>query len=96
MFYKTVVQAVLLFGSEMWVMTPRIIRTLGVIFHWVDQQMVGKNAEEHGQDLSVSPSGCSDGRGRLEEVETYVALCQNKITQSITTYPIMDLCLKAE
>ena len=29
MFFKVVVQAVLLFGSDMWVMTPHMVRALG-------------------------------------------------------------------
>ena len=32
----------------------------------------------------------------LQEVETYVFLCQNTIAQYIATKPIMDLCLAAK
>ena len=34
-FYREVVQVVLIFGSETWVMSPRIRKNLGRFHHWV-------------------------------------------------------------
>ena len=42
MLFKAVVQVVLLFGAEMWVMTPRIGRALGGFQHRVAQRIVGR------------------------------------------------------
>ena len=39
-FYLAVIQAVLLFGAEMWVVTPRIGRLLGLLYHRVDRRLV--------------------------------------------------------
>ena len=41
-FYKTVVQSWLLFGSEIWVMTPCIGSTLGVFHHLVSLRRMVK------------------------------------------------------
>ena len=48
-FYKSVVQAMLLFRSEMWVMTPCIGRTLGVFHHQVDQRFTGKQVRREAE-----------------------------------------------
>ena len=40
-FYVPVVQAVLLFESETWVMTPRVDKALEGFRHWLVQQILG-------------------------------------------------------
>ena len=42
-FYLAIVQAVLLFGAETWVATPRIGRLLGDFHHRVARQISGKH-----------------------------------------------------
>ena len=42
MFFKAVVQEVLLFGSETWVMTPDMGRALGSFQHRVSRQITGR------------------------------------------------------
>ena len=41
----TVVQAILLFGSEMWVVTPHIGKNLGGFHHQVFRQITGKKPQ---------------------------------------------------
>ena len=41
-FLKVVVQVVLLFGPDLWVITPHIDRTLGGFNHQVDRRLMGK------------------------------------------------------
>ena len=36
-----VVQAVLLFGSKTWVLTPRLEKSLEGFHHWLEQRMAG-------------------------------------------------------
>ena len=45
-FFKAVVQAVLLFVSETWVMTPRIGRALGSFQHRVARQIAGSQSKQ--------------------------------------------------
>ena len=51
MFFKAVVHAVMLFGSEMWVLTPRMGQALGSFQHGVARRIMErqpKNQEEEG------------------------------------------------
>ena len=41
-FFKTVVQAVLLFGSETWLMTPLMVRALGIFQHRFYRWITGR------------------------------------------------------
>jgi hypothetical protein len=40
-FYKAVVQSVLLYGSETWVITPTILQVLQSFHHWIASQITG-------------------------------------------------------
>ena len=45
-FFKAVVQAVLLFGLETWVMTPRMVRSLGGgVQHRVARRITGRQTK---------------------------------------------------
>ena len=44
-FLKAVVQAVLLFGAEMWVLTPRIKRALESFIHRATRRITGKQPQ---------------------------------------------------
>ena len=48
LFFKAVIQAVLLFGSETWVLTPRMEGALGSVQHRVAQQMTGSHMRRLG------------------------------------------------
>ena len=41
-FFKSVVQAIMLFGAETWVVTPRMVKALGVFQTQVAIQMTGR------------------------------------------------------
>ena len=47
-FYKAVTQAVLLFGAETWVLTPRMERALDSFQHRVAQQITGRQLRRRG------------------------------------------------
>ena len=46
LFYKAVVQAVLLYGLEKWFLTPWMVRTLGALYHRVAHRLMGQQAYE--------------------------------------------------
>ena len=95
--YVTVVQAVLLYGLEKWMMTLRIGRVLGGFHHRVacrmteQQHWIGRYGELLYTLLTEAMT-----EARLKEVETYISCRQNKVAHFIATRPIMDLCLAAE
>ena len=92
-----VVQEVLLYGSETWVMTPHIGSDLDGLQYRVYHRMT-----------VWQPRRGVDGRWRqpllaeamresgLKEVETYIYSLQNTVANFIATSTIVDLCLEAE
>ena len=42
-FFKALVQAVLIFGSEIWVLTPRMGRSLGIFQRRVARRVTGRH-----------------------------------------------------
>ena len=42
MFYTAVVQEILLYGLEAWVMSPRIGKALGGFHHWLIRRLMGR------------------------------------------------------
>ena len=87
----------LLFGSETWVTTPCVIRTLGGFQYRVDHQITGK------QTCNIPYSGWKYPpmrelmrESRMEEVSEYITQRQNTVVQYIETHTVMDICEEAE
>ena len=95
-FYVAVVQAVLLFGSEMWVVTPRMEKALLGFHHREVRRMAGM---VHGRQLNRAwvypPIGAVLETVLLEDIKVYIYRHQNMVAQYIVTCTIMDLCLAA-
>ena len=49
MIYNAVVQTVLVYGSEIWMMTGAMLTVLEGFHHWVARQIVGKTARRSGE-----------------------------------------------
>ena len=95
--YVTVAQAIMIYGSETWVMTPHIRMVLGRLHHRVAYRMMGRQSWI-GQDIGWVHTPLEDAMAEegLLEMETYVSPHQNAFAQFIVTSPIMDLCLAPE
>ena len=92
--YLAVVQPVLLYGSDTWVLTPYMQRVMGISHHGVARRLIGKQPQKERDGGWFYPplEDAMAGTG-LQEVETYVSRCQNTVAQYIETRHIMDLCL---
>ena len=88
---------VLLYGSETWVLTPRIKRVLGRFHHRVACRITVSQTQKVRYGGWVYPP-LEDAmvEAGLQEVETYVSLRQNTVAQYISARHIMDLCLAAK
>ena len=96
-FYMLVMQVVIIFVLDMWVMSPLIGRKLGRFHHQLIRQMMGKQPIWKVGESWVYPSLAAEMvEAVLEEVETYVSHRQKKIKHFIATIPIIDICLVAE
>ena len=92
-----VVQVVLLFGSETWVMTRRLDKSLENFHHRAVRRMagMGPKCKRYGTWV-YTPIGVELSMVCLEEIGVYISHHQNMVVQYIATRPIMDLCLAAE
>ena len=75
-FFKAVVQKVLMFRAERWVLTPSM-----------EQALSRQNRSWDSPTLSAAMAEAVFGDSR-----TYVTRRQNTVAQYILTQPIMDLC----
>ena len=96
-FYRAVVQAVLLFVSETWVMYPHTERALYIFLHRVICGLMGRQPIWKVDWSLVGPPFLEAmSETGLEEVETYISIFHKTYAQFITDIPIMNLCLAAE
>ena len=89
-----VVQAVLIFGSDTWVLTPWFEKPLESFHHRAVRRiavMVPKH-QQYGT-LVYTPIGVVLATVRLEKIGVYIARRQNKVAQYIATHTIMEFCL---
>ena len=92
-FYRAVAHAVLLFGAENWVLTPRMERALDSFQHRVASSITGKQPRQRADEIWEYPSLVEAlGEAGFEGIRKSVTRRQNTVAQYIATQPIMDLC----
>ena len=92
-FFKAVVQQVLLFGAETWVLTPRIERALDSFMHGAAQRIMGRQPwiGWDGKWYYPSLAGAMKEAG-FTEIKKSITNRQNTVAQYIATRPLLDLC----
>ena len=92
--YVAAVQAVISFGFEMWVATPRLEKSLAGLHQRAVRQMAGMGLGLQLDGAWVyKPIGAVMVTVGLDEIGVYIVRRQNTVAQYIDTFPIMDLCL---
>ena len=85
-FFKAVIQSVLLFGAEMWVVIPSMGRVLGGFRDQVARRLVGRlprrRPDRNWEYTSVEAARAEAG---FEPMKTYILKTQNMIAQYIAT-----------
>ena len=95
-FYKAVAQAVLLFGAETWVLTPRMERDLDSFQHRFSWRINGKQPWRQGDGSWDYPHMAEAmGEAGLEGIIKSATRRKNTVTQYIVTRPILYLCERA-
>ena len=83
-FFKAVIQAVLLFGAETWVVTPCMGKALGGFQTQVARQLSGKlPCEDNGRDVEIHLDGGSNGGGGVLDNG---GICQAALEHGRTVY----------
>ena len=92
-FFEAVVQELLLFGSDTWVMTPHMGRALVRFQHKVTRRITWRhpNRWEDG-GWEYPPLVAEMKEAGFEERGSYILKKQNTVVQYIATRPILDLC----
>ena len=92
-FFKVVVQQVLLFGAEMWVLNPQIERVLESFMHRAARMITGRQPQRGWDGKCYYPSlqGAMREAGFIE-IQESITRRQNTVAQYIATRPILDLC----
>ena len=91
--YKAVVQQVMLFGAETWVVTPKMERALSGFLHGAVRRLTGRQVrrEKNGDWYYPSLVGVMREAG-LADIRKSIANRQNTVAQYIATRPLLDLC----
>ena len=96
-FYRATVQAVLLFGSETWVTTPSMLRTLEGFHLRAARRMTGMMPKRKSDGSWVYP----DSEKVLKEaglrtVEHYIGVRRATVLRYVSERPIYELCMEAK
>ena len=95
-FFKAVMQAVLLFRAETWVLTPRIERALESFQHGAVRRITGRQPWRMGDGCwKYPPIKDSTREAGFKGIRKAITRRQNTVAQYITTRPIMYLCERA-
>jgi hypothetical protein len=94
MFYKAIVQTVLLFSSETWVVTPTLLQQLESFHHAVARRISGKRAT---LDVRTGvwkwpPIEEALALAGILPIAEYIRVRQDTIAEYVATRPIMDMC----
>ena len=92
-FYIAVAQAVLLFGSETWVLTSRMEKSLGSLQSRVARKITGRHLRQRKDRSCIYPplAGIMKETGMVG-IKISILRRQNTVAQFIATRPILDLC----
>ena len=92
-FFKAVVQAVLLFGAETWVITPTMERALERFQHGAARHITRRQPRRRGDGRwTYPPPKEAMQEAGFEGIQKAITRRQNAVAQYIATRPILDLC----
>ena len=92
-FFKAVVYLVLLFGAEMWVVTPNMGQFLVGLQDQVERRLMGRLRRRRADgNWEYTSAEASRDEVRFEPMETYIRQSQNTGVQYISTQSLLDLC----
>jgi hypothetical protein len=98
MFFKAVIQTVLLYGSETWVLTPRMLSKLEGCHQQIARRLMGRAPvylRREGQ-WQYSPIGDAMEEAGLFSIEEYITRHRNRIAVFVATRPLIAVCKEME
>ena len=98
MFYKAVVQSILLYGCKTWFITSQVLSVLEGFHHRMARCLSGKRPYYlPREDQWAYPPIAEVLEGAsLYPIKRYISVRQNTLVENIATRPILDLCRETE
>jgi hypothetical protein len=95
LFYKTIVQAVLLYGCETWTLTDTMYKVLDSFHHKVARRITNSMPKLVGGEWVYPSLAKAMKDAGLHSIRTYVFRWQHHIMQFVSTRPVFQLCQEA-
>jgi hypothetical protein len=98
MFYKAVVQTVLLFGSESWVLTPSMLGKLEGFHRQIARRLTGRSPVYLRSEgtWQYQPLGNAMEEAGLYSMNEYITRRINKLVDYVATRSIYTMCRETE
>ena len=96
MFYQAVVAAVLLYGSESWVISPYDLRALEGFRVEAARRLTGMRPKKRGETWVYPKSADVLREARLKTIREYIAKRRQTVLRTIVDRPILEECRGAE
>jgi hypothetical protein len=94
MFYKAVVQSVLLYGSETWVLSPKMLSKLEGFHKQIASWLTGRTPVYHRREdeWQYLPLGNALEEAGMLPMDEYITLRRNKIAEFVAMRPLYAIC----
>jgi hypothetical protein len=97
-FYQAIVQAVLLYGSETWVVTKDQLQKLNTFHHWCARFITGRFIHPGKDGIWIYPSSQEAlKQAGLTTINEYITRRRNTVFKSyISMREVLQVCMKSE
>jgi hypothetical protein len=94
MFYKAFIQSVLLYGSETWVLSPKMLSKLEGFHKQIARRLTGLTYVYHRREdeCQYLPLGNALKKAGLFPIDDYTTRRRNKIAEFVATRPLYAIC----
>jgi len=98
MFYKAVIQSVLLYSCETWVITPSVLKALAGFHNRMARRLSGKRPYflRREERWIYPPLAEAMEAATLYPIEHYISARQATMVDNVATRPILDLCRESK
>ena len=93
-FYKAVIQAVLIYGSESWTLSERTLKLFCSFHNWVARHLTGRHIR-HNEDGTwyYPPTADTLNHAGLETIETYIQRRRDTVRTFVRPRPLYQACI---
>ena len=95
-FYKAIVQAVLLYGSETWTLSDRMLKNFRSFHHRVARHLTGRHIRQFDDGTWFCPPTADVlNQAGLESIDTYIKRRRDTVRSFVTPRPLYNACVRS-